>query len=305
MPYPTIARRLTIAITIGLIVTIYYYLTTDATLLAADFTWAWRGARLLLVGANPYHDPTIGSGHPYPADAPLFYPLPALLFAIPVALLPAPTAGALFFGIASGLLAFCLTQESYTRLPIFLSLPFWNALQVTQWSPLIAAAVLSAPLLPLALAKPTIGFAAFIARPTRRGLLLSLAVLGVSLVILPTWPNDWWRNVQGTVRPIPLLTLPLGPLLLLAVRYLRNWRGRLLLGMAIAPQFSYDMLPIGLIPTTFVESLGWALLSWGTLICYIWQPRLGPLWYVVWCYLPALAILLRQTKNLSQNPGSA
>src|SRR5689334_5030706 len=56
---------------------------------AADFTWVWRGARELIAGRNPYHDPSIGRGHPYPADAPLYYPLPALLYALPLVWLPA------------------------------------------------------------------------------------------------------------------------------------------------------------------------------------------------------------------------
>ena len=40
-----------------------------------------------------------------------------------------------------------------------------------------------------------------------------------SLVLLPTWPRDWWHAALGstTRQGIPLLT-PAGPLLLLAVQ---------------------------------------------------------------------------------------
>jgi hypothetical protein len=54
--------------------------------LGADFTWPWRGAHELLAGNNPYI--TIVANGPYPFDAPLYYPLPALLYSLPFAPFP-------------------------------------------------------------------------------------------------------------------------------------------------------------------------------------------------------------------------
>ncbi len=267
---------------------------------AADFTWVWRGARELLQGDNPYLDPSIGTGHPYPADAPLYYPLPALFVAAPLAFLPAAVAGAIFFGISTGLLVFGLLREPGRvqgqrpwRWALFLALPFWNAFGWAQWSPLITAAVLLPALVPLALAKPSVGLAAFAARPTKRGLAACLVVLAISLIILPSWPWDWRAGLSRHGNFVPLLALPFGPLLgLAALRARTDWRARLLLAMAIVPQNSYDLVPLWLIPEGRNASTSLAVLSWLAYFGTLAAPRLGLQWPVVCIYLPVLGIVL-------------
>jgi len=109
----TMRQRLVLSLIIGLLSGLLCYTRLRKEgLVAADFTWAWRGARLLLTGQNPYHDPTLAAGQPYPSDAPLYYPLPALLFALPFSPFPPELAGALFFGLSASLLAFGLTQAA-------------------------------------------------------------------------------------------------------------------------------------------------------------------------------------------------
>src|SRR5438067_2059985 len=122
-------QRLLIAVTIGLVsAAVCYARLTAQDIAAADFTWAWRGARLLIAGQNPYTDPALSRANSYPYDAPLYYPLPAVLLALPFAPLPPELAGAAFIGISAGLLAIGLTRDGYWRLTVFLSAPFWVAL---------------------------------------------------------------------------------------------------------------------------------------------------------------------------------
>lgn len=280
---------------------------------AADFTWVWRGARELVAGRNPYRDASIGAGHPYPADAPLYYPLPALVYALPLAWLPAQVAGGIFFGISTGLLVFGLLRERPAqtrgkrpwRWALFLALPFWNAFGWAQWSPLVAAAALMPALLPLAVGKPSIGLAAFAARPSRRAALATLAILAASVALLPSWPVDWYHGLRQHGNFVPLAWLPFGPLLLLAALRARvDWRARLLLVMAIAPQNSYDLVPLFLIPETRIASLCLAILSWLAYFGAQAAPSIGLGWPVLCIYLPALTMVLLPLRA-AQRPAPA
>lgn len=296
--------RIVIAVSIGVLSAVFCYVRLiQLDLLAADFTWAWRGARELLAGRNPYQDPTIGSGHPYPSDAPLYYPLPALLLALPFTPLPAELAGALFVGLSAGLLAWGLSRDGYARFGLFGSLPFINAILWPQWSLLIAAGIVLPGLLPVALAKPSIGLAAFVARPTWRAFVIICAILALSLWILPTWPRDWLHNVRQHGGSVPILFFP-GPLVLLALLRWRDWRARLLVGMVIAPQLTYDLLPVWLVPRTLRQSLLLTACSWLAVLAWPLSPVIRTSWTNYWIYLPALGIVWwsSMSKRTSQLP---
>lgn len=279
--------------------------------LAADFTFPWRAARALLAGENPYH--TIQPTGAYPYQAHFYHPLTAALVALPFALLPPIPAGALFFGLSAGLLAYAITQDGWQRLPLFLSAPFGVALAVAQWTPLLAAAALLPGLEWLLACKPNLGAALFLYHPSRRALLGPVVFGLLSLLLLPTWPLDWLyviARLQG--HGLPVLLLPFGPLLLLAGLRWRTPQGRLLLGLSLLPQllFFYDQLPLWLLPRTWKLSLAYAGLSW--LGYFAWR-RLGgmglaggevtiqPAQIVMgFIYLPALGYLLlehRQSKT--------
>jgi hypothetical protein len=293
---PAIRRRIIVALLMGMaagiLCTLYLQHVGHQ---AADFTWPWRGARQFMDGLNPYRDPTLGKGKsPYPADDPLFYPLPTLLLVAPLAPFPAPVAGGIFMGASTGLLAFALTKHSYKALVLFFSLPFWNAFLAAQWAPLLTALVLLPALAPIALAKPSSGLAVFVARPSLRTVLVGLIVLGISILLLPTWPWDWWTNTRILHKFIPILHFP-GSLLALALVSWRDWRARLLFGMAIAPQASYDLLPLWVIPRTTRQSLLLTALSWGAYFCAQRWPEGGWRWPLVGIYLPALAFVLWPT----------
>ena len=287
-------RRILLSIGLGIVAGLVAYTRLRAMgILAADLTWPWRGARALLAGQDPYQ--VIQPTGDYPFDAPLYYPLPALLVFLPLAPLPAEAAAGLFMAISVALLVFGLTRDGYERLPMLISLPFLNCLIWPQWSPLLTAAVLLPGLLPLAIAKPSIGLAAFAARGTWRAAVAVVAILALSLALLPAWPWEWLQAIRRHGGDIPLLCLG-GPLLLLALLRWRDWRGRLLAGLAIVPQVPYDAVMVWLVPRTLRQSLALALLSWGALVTWPVGARLGVRagisWMNVWVYLPACGMLV-------------
>lgn len=270
-----------------------------------DFNVSWRAAWLLAEGKNPYFEIQPVGAFPY--NTTFFYPLPAALVALPFSLLPPNLAGAAFFGISAALLAFAVTQDGFQRLPLFLSAPFFIAAALAQWAPLVIAAALLPPLQWLAIAKPNIGLAALVYRPTWLGWGLSAAFGLLSLVILPGWIWDWRDSLPSAGHPPPFLVFPLAFVLLLAGLRWKSPEGRLLLALSIVPQtiWFYDQLLLWLVPRSLRASLALAVLSW---IAYgIWRlattgiplgdPAGRPDAYVVaLLYLPTLGILFFQDK---------
>lgn len=71
---------------------------------APDFIYPWTAARALLAGIDPYG--ALHGGMPHPFEAPLLYPMPAILVTIPFAFLPLPSASGVFMGLSALLLAY-------------------------------------------------------------------------------------------------------------------------------------------------------------------------------------------------------
>lgn len=251
---------------------------------AADFRWALHLAHRLISGRNLY-------------DTPLEqYPVTAGLFALPFVRLQPENAAALFWGISSGLLAFGISRHGYHRLLIFLAYPYWGALLTVQWSPIIAAAAFFPWLLPLTMAKPQVGLPVFLTRPSRVGWSACVVVGVLSLILMPTWPRLWLKQMGGYQRFIPMLVWP-GPLLLLALFRYRDRDARFLVLSAILPQrWFFDSFTLWLIPQTARELIWTVFFSWGA---GIWR------WYhtphsstevgrltVIFLYLPMLGVLL-------------
>jgi hypothetical protein len=105
-----------------------------------DFLAFWYAARAFLHGLDPYA--VTPSGAPYFVNDRFFYPFPSVLVVVPFAPFALPVAGALFFAVSSGLLAFAVSRDGYARLTLFLSFPYVMAASLGQWAPLIMAAVL-------------------------------------------------------------------------------------------------------------------------------------------------------------------
>jgi hypothetical protein len=297
--------RWTLALAIGAAsLLLCYYRLCQRGQLAADFTFPWRAARLLIEGQNPYTE--IRPEGEYPFQTYFYYPLTAALAALPFAALPPEPAGAVFFGISSGLLAYALSRGGWQRLTVFLGAPYWVALGVAQWSPLLAAAVLLPGLGWLLAIKPNNGLAGLIYRPDWRSFVGAAAFGVISLFVQPGWPRDWLAvldTLEG--HPPAVLVLPFGPLLLLSALRWRRPDGRLLLSLSLFPQllFFYDQLLLGLIPRSAWAGLVCAGLSW--VAFFAWRavgadPLTGevllqPDQYVIaLVYLPALALVLWQ-----------
>jgi hypothetical protein len=230
---------------------------------AQDWSWAYIGAQLFRRGAQVYADPSL-----YPWKWPQYYPFPTLLLVLPFTWLDAPIAAAVFIGLSSGLLAFGLIRDSYARLGVFVSAPFWVALYFGQWSPLITAAALLPGLFPLLVCKPNIGFPVLLAYPSRRGIMWCGGFVLLSIAIMPAWPLEWLRNLGQHQNFVPLLTFP-GIVLLLALLCWRAPEARLLVALAAMPQRFYDPLLLWVLPRTLPQSLLLSFLSWFALLPWL------------------------------------
>ena len=290
-------RRLSLAFAIGIATGILRFQLAYqiAPLLGnggGDFSLSTLIARDLYQGQDPYR-------YSFSHDA-VPYPLPAGLIAMPFALLPDELASAIFFGLSSFILSWCLLKNGRTwPLLIFLSWPFAYAIMFCQWTPLITAIWFMPFLMPMVLVKPHIALPLVLTgRVTKNGVLLTLLLLVVSLIIYPTWPLAWFEKT-GTYRGTPpLFSLPLGPLLLLALFKYRDRRAWLLVLLALMPQrVLYDQLPLFLIAASGVELTFLIMCSWMTLpVLFLsggWSqmPVSWQFWIVLTLYLPALIIL--------------
>jgi hypothetical protein len=281
----------------------YFAMQSHPLHLAKDFSYPWRAARALFDGHNPYE--VIQAVGAYPFNSPLLYPLPAAIVAAPFSFLTPAVAGALFVGLSSALLAWALLRDSPYRLPIFLSAPFVQAAILGQWSPLLAAAALMPSLQFLAAAKPTIGLAAWLYKPSVRGIIAGLLLTGVAFLVLPGWLGDWLDATSRMRKYRGPATTLLGAFLLLGVLRWRRREGRLFVAMSLIPQLPvfYDSLMLWLIPSTLWRSFALSAASW---IGYLaWYPhRMSPdqnalafPWLVFTIYAPALILLLLLPKD--------
>lgn len=276
--------------------------SVNPTVKAADFHWSLRNARDLLAGQDIYRY------QPGPYAIP--YPVPSALVAMPLAWMPEVAAGSLFFGLSTALLAFGIVRSGEEwRLAMLLSWSFVYALLWIQWTPLICALWFLPAVAAVVLIKPHIALPVLLAGDFRKSLLEQhewrwlippAAMLLLSLLWYPSWPLVWYRQI-GSYQGIspPLLSMPLGPLVLLS---LVNWRDRrawLILTLAMMPQrMVYDQLPIMLIASSrrqlavliaaswincaiFLASNGWADVPMG------WQNFL-----LATLYLPAVAMVV-------------
>ena len=139
------------------------------------------------------------------------------------------------------------------------------------------------------------------AKPDRWGVILTVALLGLSLIAYPRWPWVWLGQISGYQGSVPpLFVLPLGPFLLLALLRWRDRRAWLVALMALMPQrVVYDQIPLLLVASTWRELLFLVGASWLTLPALLyfggWQSLAGgwQLWIIATLYIPALLVVLR------------
>jgi hypothetical protein len=267
---------------------------------AGDFAWSLAGARLLLANKNPYDQALLAPHLPYAPDAPLFYPLPALIVALPFAPFPDSIAAALFIGISCAALAWAVTKARYWPLLLFVSPAMYTCLWSAQWTPLLTLALFLPALAPLAIVKPNLGAAILAHRPSWRVSLVCAALLALSVLILPSWPLDWLHNARQAVHVAPVTILPFGPLLLLALFRWRDPRARLLLTLSVLPNRMafYDQLGLLTIPRSRLPLVGMVVLQWVAFYAMPapWWDTSARAWIVALCYLPALYVTAHDTR---------
>jgi hypothetical protein len=231
----------------------------------SDFGQVLFASKAVLHGRDPYT--LIGPGREYGIDFPLLYPLTAAVAILPLSGLSEIPAVIVFVWISAALLAYSITADDWSRLPLFLSASFLIAVRQVQWSPILTAAACLPALAWICVAKPNIGLAILASTASLRTLKVA-AVGGTTLVLcalllLPQWPREWLDAVlsrRATAFPI---VRPWGWIALLGLLRWRRPEARLIFAMACVPQTTawYEILPLFLVPQSFRESLTLALLS--------------------------------------------
>ncbi len=299
--------RLLLAFGLGLLVFgLSFYWQSTGNL--GDLDQVLVGARAMAQGRDPYA--VVGPGREFQWLWRLYYPGTAMAMVLPLTLLPAVLARALFVGVSAGLLAYAITDRGWYLLPLLMSAPFVGSLQAVQWTPLLTAAWGLPALAWVWVAKPNFAVPFLLARPSRRAILALLLggglIFGISLLLDPGWPARWLPIARHAafLRP-PVAALLGGPLLLLALLRWRRPEARLLFGLACVPQTIalYNTLPLLLVCRRRLETMVLALLSWVVTGLQVWLVDLPrPLEWryqavmganVLLLYLPALWIVLR------------
>jgi len=272
----------------------------------SDFDQLWYGANAILRGVSPYD--VVGPGRTFDWPYPLFYPLPGVIAALPFVVLSVTMASVVFSGVSAALLIYALSRDAPYRLAAAASFSFFFAVAVSQWSPLLIAAVLLPGLGFLLVAKPTIGFALWLYRPRWQSAAAGALLLLVSVAVQPSWPSEWLATFRaGDHIGAPITHLG-GPLLVLALLRWRRPEARLLVAMACIPHTTllYEILPLFLIPASWPQSILLAGLTWIAQAADLWfgpyptltdQTRTAAAVSVVLCYLPCLLMVLRRPND--------
>jgi len=304
---PRIALALVCGVALGL-VTAQHNLREPTP---RDFAQVWFAARCILHGVNPYQ--AVGPGLAFDWPFPLLYPLPAAVIAIPFAPLAENAATVLFMMLGGFAFAWALMEHGYGTLFAFASMPVHAAGESSQWSPLLSASMVVAPLGLLAVAKPSVGAALFVARPTRWFIFGGVLFGAIAFALEPRWVVDWIDAIRRdnaiwapTVPYRAPITFFGGPLALLALLRWRRPEARLIAAMVCVPQtlVLYEAVPLMLVPRTFWEA---ATLTATSYLGHWWvRWHLPPVYHerlsyalvgqaMIWSlYLPATIMVLRR-----------
>ncbi len=279
-----------------------------------DFGQVWFAARMILRGVNPY--PLVGPGLAYDWPWPLLYPIPAAIVAIPFTPLPLAWSSVAFMVVGGSAFAWALMEHGYGPLFGFLGGGLHYAAEVGQWSPLFAASLVVPWIGFFFLAKPTIGFAMFVARPSWWPIVGGILLAAVAFVIQPTWVSDWLRavhtNNQNWLPYTPYISPVLSPGGFLALLSLLRWRrpeARLIAALACVPQTPvlYETVPLFLVPRTFWQAAALVACSYAQHHVAQWltpaQSALGEnsvlagTLLVLFLYAPCVLMVLRRSNE--------
>jgi hypothetical protein len=172
-----------------------------------------------------------------------------------------------------------------------------------QTPPLMVAASLIPALSFLLAVRPNTSASLWFARPSWAALLGASAFLALSLVVLPSWPRDWWMALPLESSELaPPVLRPFGFVLLLAALRWRLPEGRLIFATAFIPQTTlpYELVTLALIPANRLEMAIFVAGTWGAVAAADQLPQAG--WLVTLCavYLPMLYLVLRRPSSRSE-----
>lgn len=277
--------------------------------MASDFDFVWIGLRAFVHGENPYR--AVADAH---VRGPLYYPLPALVALAPLGLVSAGVARIVFAGLGYAALAYAAAGR-----PGGLFVSLFSASAIIggvggQWSPLLTAGVAVPWLSALWVCKPGIGLALWCGYPRRQAVIGGLALVVLSLLVMPAWPRDWLGVLGSPVHAPPLLR-PGGFLMLAALLRWRRPEGRLLVALCCLPYVTtlYETLPLFLVPANRYQAYLLLALSYVAAVVQAWLVPSGSLlqqvvgrWPVllVCLYLPAVVMVLLRP-NQAPRPESS
>jgi hypothetical protein len=287
---------LTAGIVAGLFVVVLYARQQAGVI--SDWDPTWVATEALLRGENPYDAIRVP---PWPNW--LLYPLPALLITAPFTFIPLPLARGLFAALGTAAFTYVVTRRHRWTLYFLISGAMLWSWMVVQWAPLLIAAALTPAVSWLLAVKPTLGFALWSAWPNRKAVIGGLIFVGISLLIRPTWIQEWLASVSKTPHA-PHLLRPGGFLMLLGLLRWRRAEGRLIAGLALVPQTTalYETLPLALLCRDRPQAAAFASLTMLAHLVYMLGPQ-GPWpvgaeyqWWVMLAlvYLPAIVLVLRR-----------
>jgi len=262
-----------------------------------DFDLLYDAAARLLRSENPYQPAT----HWFP------YPLPAVLLAVPFTAVSLEVARPSFDLLVGWAFVYALWRyrAAYALLAV-LSGAYLFAMWSGQTTPLMVAAALIPALGFLLVVRPNTGAAVWIGWPSLRAALAAGAFLVVSVVVLPSWPWDWWMALPlDNAQLMPPVLRPFGVVLLAAVVRWRTPEGRLILALAFIPQSTlpYELVALALIPANRIEMGIFVVGSWIAVAAAEWLRASQGMaewattgWLVTLCavYLPMLYLALRR-----------
>lgn len=256
-----IRKRLLIAIALGLLAGLRTHLIATMVEAPRDFGQVWYAARAVFAGRDPYA--LIGPGLAFDWPAPFFYPLPAAIAVTPLAPLSATWASTVFMAIGGACFAWALMEHGYPALLGFASSSVVFAAELAQWAPILSAGIVIAPLGAIWIAKPTIGMALFVARPSKWPIIGGGVLCGLAFLLQPHWVESWrtalsmTTSVRGVGFPyIAPAMMPGGIIALVALARWRRPEARLIAALACVPQtlLLYEAVPLFLVPRTLRET---------------------------------------------------
>jgi hypothetical protein len=293
----TSKRPLFLVLALGFVLGSRFLLYVLAPDRHTDFDLLYNAATQLLRDENPYRIATQW----FP------YPLPAALLAVPFTAIPLKLARPVFDVLVGWAFVYALWRH---RGPFALLAVLSGAYLFAMWNgqttPLMVAASL-VPALGLLLAvKPNTAAPLWVARPSQIAFWGMGAFVILSLWVLPSWPQDWWKALQvEATQALPPILRPFGLILLFAVLRWRLPEGRLLLAIAFIPQniLPYELVSLALIPANLLEM---GVFVGGSWIAVAVAERLAlshsiaewtaATWPATFCagYLPMLYLVLRR-----------